>query len=87
MRIKKTIAMNNFNKVEDLQIHDGIIPFPDGEQLEYKRIFRSEAFLSYLATIVEMANTKGGCFVFGAKRKDSFAVVENLSRAEIAAFK
>ena len=79
--------MNSFNKVEDLQIHDGIIPFPDGEQLEYKRIFRSEAFLSYLATIVEMANTNGGCFVFGAKRKDSFAVVENLSMAGVAAFK
>lgn len=75
--------MSKFEKVEDLKIANGFIQFPENEQLEYKKFFRREAIPIYIKTLVAMANTEGGCFVFGAFAYKQKAIMIHLDKSQI----
>lgn len=78
--------MSRFERFEDLKISKGIIPFAEDEDLEYKKSFRNDDAFAYLRTLVSIANTKGGCFVFGVVEKDNFAVIKGLKSIDISDF-
>lgn len=78
--------MSKFEKIEDLKIANGIIPFPVNEQLEFKRIFKNDNVYHYLKDLVEIANTQGGCFVFGVKSNGIYAAIEGLKSIDILGF-
>lgn len=75
--------MSKFKTIKDLNItENGIIPFSENEELEYKQTFRHDQIPLYLKILVAMANTNGGCIVFGVKKRKNEFVVEGLKSEE-----
>ena len=73
--------------INDLEISkNGFFNFEENEELEYKQNFQKKQIPSYLRILVSMANTRGGCIMFGIQEVNHHGKVNGLKGEEIHAF-
>ncbi len=79
--------MAKFERIEDLKIANGIIPFPENEQLEYKPSISVDNIPQFLRAMVGLSNTEGGCLVIGVREmRNGGAVVTGLDSQGLQRF-